>query len=62
MCWNDFDQKIVLYDLHNVFKVFKRLGVKQKYISKKDYIEILRWPFVAFNDIWSNTLFNEIAS
>ena len=24
------------------FKVFKRLGVKQKYFAEKDYLEILR--------------------
>ena len=41
------------------WKVFKKLGVKQKYIVEKDDLEILRWPYVIFNDLWGHTLLYE---
>ena len=40
------------------YKSFQRLGVKQNYIAAKDNFEILRWPFVTFNDICGLILFN----
>ena len=45
--------------LHNVdiLEKFKRFGIKQKYIAEKNDFEILRWPYVTFND--PNCLLNE---
>ena len=33
------------------------LGVKQEIFGRKDDFEILRWPFVNFNDLWGHTSF-----
>ena len=46
------------FGLHNVI-LEKPLKVKQKYIAEKDDFEILRWPYVTFNDLLGHALFNE---
>ena len=41
--------------LHNVdiLEIF----LNKKYIAEKDDLQILRWPYVTFNDVWGHTLF-----
>ena len=40
-------------------KFLKDYALNKKYITEKDDLEILRWPYVTFNDLCDNTSFYE---
>ena len=46
--YTSFNEKLHPYDV----EFLKGLGIQQKYIGEKDDFEILRRPYVTFNDLW----------
>ena len=45
-----------------IMLTFLKIVIKdllQKKIAEKDDFEILRWPYVTFNDLWDHALFND---
>ena len=56
-------KNLCLYNADILEKFEKDWALNKKYIVEKDYFEILRWPFVTFNDLWGhNWYYNKIAS
>ena len=53
--------EVILHFIKKIFLINVDILEKlnKKYIEKKDDFEILRWPFVTFNDRSGHILFNE---
>ena len=50
-------KKLCLYDGDFLKKFENDWPLNKKYMVEKDDFEILRWPYVTFNDIWGHTSF-----
>ena len=44
-----------LYNVDILEKFKKDFALNKKYIVEKNDFEILRWPYVTFNDLWCHT-------
>ena len=48
-------KNLLLYDVDILEKFLKDWAFNKIYNVEKDDFEILRWPFVTFNDLWGQT-------
>ena len=51
-----FMKNLCLHNLDILKTYLKDYSLNQKYIAEKDVFEILRWPFVTFNDLYLSLL------
>ena len=57
-----FYEKFVFSLCWHSWKAFKRLDVQEIIYRRKRWFEVLRWPYVTFNDLWGHTSFYEKVS